>query len=241
MFTGIVERTAKVAALEDRPGRRVITIDVTNDQPLPPWPPAAVGESIALNGVCLTVVATRSRQGGEAVSFDAVPETLERTTLGRLRVGEAVNIERSLRVGDRFGGHYVTGHVDGVATVRSRERQGDQVLFRIDAPAGLLRQILPKGSVAVDGISLTVIDVDSKESWFSFAVIPHTLEWTNLGARAVRSAVNIETDAFGKWVLHAMGLSTGVALPDASASADERLRRLLDAGEHDAPVHPDPI
>jgi riboflavin synthase len=133
-----------------------------------------------------------------------VPETLEKTTLGRLHPGDVVNIERSLRVGDSFGGHYVTGHVDGVSTVAMREVQGDQVLFRISAAQALIRQMLPKGSIAVDGVSLTLVDVDPTANAFSFAAIPHTLARTTLGAAAPGTLVNIETDAFGKWVLHAL-------------------------------------
>jgi riboflavin synthase len=227
MFTGIVERTGRVASLEDRPGRRVIGVSVQDEKGLPAWSPAVLGESIAVSGACLTVVAVRSISGGEMVSFDAVPETLEKTTLGRLRIGDLVNLERSLRAGDRFGGHYVTGHIDGVGTLRARRPEGDQQLFEVQAPPRLIEQIIPKGSIAVDGISLTVVDVDGREGWFSFAVIPHTLSWTNLASKGVGSAVNLETDAFGKWVLHAMGRLRGGA-----PSADDRLRSLLEESGH---------
>lgn len=235
MFTGIIERTAPVAALEDRPGRRVLTIEIREERPFPPWAPTELGESIAINGVCLTVVAARSAPGGERISFDAVPETLGRTTLGEVHVGSRVNLERSLRAGDRFGGHYVTGHVDGIGAVRARRPEGDQVLFQIDAPPGLLREMIPKGSVAVDGVSLTLIDVERGSGWFSFAVIPHTLEWTTLGSKDVRSPVNIETDAFGKWVLHAQRS----AEEGSPSDADSRLKSLLDsAGYGPQPRHP---
>ena len=203
MFTGIVERTARVLSLADRPGGRWIRLRVEDANGLPEWRPAALGESIAVDGVCLTVV-ERASLSGEAVSFDAVPETLQRTTLGDLKVGDEVNVERSLRVGDSFGGHYVTGHVDGVGVVRSRRREGDQVLFEIGLAADLVRQVLPKGSIALDGVSLTVIEVDRTGRWFSFAAIPHTMERTALKNREAGSRVNVETDAFGKWVLHAL-------------------------------------
>jgi riboflavin synthase alpha subunit len=204
MFTGIVERTADVLFLEDRPGGRRVRLRVENREGLPPWRPAALGESIAVDGVCLTVVEAAMLANGGAIAFDAVPETLGRTTLGELKVGDEVNIERSLRVGDSFGGHYVTGHIDGVGTVRSRRPEGDQVLFEIEIPLELTLQVIPKGSVALDGISLTVIDVDRAGRWFSFAAIPHTVERTILKRRRAGSRVNVETDAFGKWVLHAL-------------------------------------
>ena len=239
MFTGIVERTARIARLERRPGGRRITVEVRNEKALPEWVPAAEGESIALSGVCLTVVETKARRGGELVSFEAVPETLERTTLGRLRAGDLVNIERSLKVGDRFGGHYVTGHVDGVGTVRSHRTEGDQVLLWIDAPETLIEQMIPKGSVAVDGISLTLIEVDREASRFSFAAVPYTIARTTLARRTVRSLVNIETDAFGKWVLHATkalgGEEGGKARGGETTkkSMEGRLRQLLETGDRD--------
>lgn len=227
MFTGIVERTARIVALEDRPGRRVVTAEMRAEAPYSDWLPAVLGESVSVNGACLTVVARSPRPRGEAVSFDAVPETLSKTTLGDLRMGDRVNIERSLRAGDRFGGHYVTGHVDGVGRIRSRKPEGDQVVFEVEASAGILAQMLPKGSVAVDGISLTLVDVRRSEGWFSFAVIPHTLRWTVLEHRAVGSRVNVETDAFGKWVLHALELAAG---GEADPARESRLRELLQAG-----------
>ncbi|MGQ9591539.1 MAG: riboflavin synthase [Planctomycetota bacterium] len=232
MFTGIVERTARVSAVEDRPGRRVITVEVDSHGRFPEWSPAQVGESISVSGVCLTVVRTSPRSRGEAVSFDAVPKTLGRTTLGALRAGHTVNIERALRAGDRFGGHYVTGHVDGVGVVRARKREGDQVLFEIAVTAEILREVVPKGSVAVDGVSLTVVDADRAGGRFTFAAIPHTLSWTTLGERAPGDKVNVETDAFAKYVLHALGLAgtpgAWVRPADATGSRDERLRSLIE-------------
>ena len=202
MFTGIIERRGEVVSVEDRPGGREIAIAPLAARDLPPWEPIALGESIAVNGVCLT--AARLRNGGAAVAFDAVPETLSRTTLGKLGRGDQVNLERSLRAGDRLGGHFVYGHVDGLGSVVGRETQGDQVLFRIGAPPDLVAQTIPKGSVAVDGISLTVIDVDRTRNAFTFAAIPHTLEVTTLGRRVPGDSVNLETDPLGKWVLQAL-------------------------------------
>ena len=224
MFTGIVERTAEVLRVAGRGGSRRFVVRVEEEPGLPPWKSVELGESIALDGVCLTAVQVNERRGGEDVAFDVVPETLTRTTFGDSRPGAAVNIERSLAVGDAFGGHYVTGHIDGVGTVRARRPEGGQVLFEITAARRLISQILPKGSIAVDGISLTVIDVDRAAGWFSFAAIPHTLERTNLGRRQAGSRVNLETDAFGKWVSHSLATIVG------EGSRDERLRRLLEAG-----------
>jgi len=204
MFTGIIERTATVSFLADRPGSRLLRLQIDERADLPPWSAVTLGESIAVNGACLTVVEAGNATGSTTVSFEVVPETLHCTALGAVKEGDQVNLERSLAVGDRFGGHYVTGHVDGVAEVHLRRTEGDQVLFQIAPPQKLLREILPKGSVAVDGISLTVIDVDRKAGRFSFAAIPHTMEHTNLRNRDRKSVVNLETDAFGKWVLHAM-------------------------------------
>lgn len=200
MFTGIVERRGRLSGIRERAGGRELIVSPLEGDGLPPWKPAILGESIAVNGVCLT--AARLARGGREVSFEAVPETLSRTTIGRLRPGDLVNLERSLAMGDPLGGHFVTGHVDGVGTIQSRTAEGDQVLFRISAPPEVVRQLIPKGSVAVDGISLTVIDVDAPGGWFSFAAIPHTLSVTTLGLRAMRDPVNLESDAFGKWVLH---------------------------------------
>jgi riboflavin synthase len=210
MFTGLIDRLGKVEAVEDRPGSRLLRVTIPRlagraERPL------ELGESIAVSGVCLTAVEAATRGGEYHAVFEVVPETLRRTTLGGLRAGAEVNIERSLAVGDLLGGHLVTGHIDGMGEVRARRAEGDQVLFEIAAPA-LILQVIPKGSVAVDGISLTVVGVDRKAGSFSFAAIPHTLACTTLKSRAAGSAVNLETDMIGKWVLHAVGeLGNGTA------------------------------
>lgn len=206
MFTGIVERTAVVSRCEKTGGGIALEVRVAGDALLPPWRPVELGESISVSGACLTAVEFTNEEGGGLVSFEVVPESLEKTALGDLEVGRGVNIERSLRVGDSFGGHYVTGHVDGTGTVASIEAQGDQSLFRISVPAAMAGQMLDKGSVCVDGISLTIIEVSREEDWFSFAAIPHTMERTTLGQARVGYRVNVETDAFGKWALHGLGL-----------------------------------
>jgi riboflavin synthase len=203
MFTGIVERLGKVIAVRERAGGgRELSISPLPAGGAPPWKAAVLGESISVSGVCLT--ASRLARGGREVSFDAVPETISRTTLGRLHPGDRVNLERSLAVGDRIGGHFVTGHIDGTGEVLGRDEVGTGVLFRIAAPDPVLSLLIPKGSVAVDGISLTVVEVDRRAGRFSFAAIPHTLKWTTLGERRPGHAVNLEADPLGKYVLHAV-------------------------------------
>ena len=225
MFTGIVERTGVVEVADGSADGLRLGVRIAPVEEFGPWRPVVLGESIAINGTCLTVVEFENPQDDDGVgrvAFDVIPESLEKTALGELRVGDGVNLERSLCVGDELGGHYVTGHIDGVGTVRARRTEGDQELFEITTPAALLRQAIPKGSVSVDGISLTVIDVDRAGGWFSFAAIPHTLERTQLDARVVGSPVHLEMDAFGKWVLHAFD-----SLLEEGAPAAEQIRRLV--------------
>lgn len=211
MFTGIIALEAKVAAVEDRPGSRRISIATAlrpGDRPL------EVGESLAVNGACLTLVEWAGAGASVECSFEAVPETLRLTTLGGLAPGDPVNLERSLAAGDLLGGHFVAGHVDGTGAVRSRRPEGDEVLYEIEVAPDLLRQVVRKGSVTVDGVSLTVVDVDRTLGSFRFAAIPHTLAKTTLRARQPGSLVNIETDLIGKWVLHALderGFGPGAA------------------------------
>jgi riboflavin synthase len=158
----------------------------------------AIGDSVAVNGACLTVVAKQ----GRTFSADASPETLSRTTLGDIRTGSRVNLERALRFGDRLGGHLVTGHVDSLARVVTRERKGNMEVFRFAPESTTLDLLVEKGSVAIDGISLTVNAVD--EEGFSVAIIPHTLSETTLVDFQVGDSVNIETDLIGKYVARLM-------------------------------------
>lgn len=193
MFTGLIEALATVRdVVWDGPGRR-IAIDV-------PWPDrtVALGDSIALNGVCLTVVG----QAGEALEFQAGPETLARSNLGQLRVGDRVNAERALLPTTRLGGHFVQGHVDGVATVADRRREQDWEFVEFRAERSIVRQLVPKGSIALDGVSLTIVTVNS--GLFSVMLIPHTLQNTTLGLREVGAIVNVETDILGKYVFQAI-------------------------------------
>jgi riboflavin synthase len=155
---------------------------------------AKLGDSICTSGCCLSVV----RIDGGRLTFQLGPETLARTTLGRLAAGSPVNLERSMRLADRVGGHLVTGHVDGVGRLESRVQEGDWATCHFAAPTALLDQMASKGSVAIDGVSLTVVDVTS--ATFSVALIPHTLACTTLGSLAAGDGVNLETDLVFKYV-----------------------------------------
>lgn len=189
MFTGLVQLLAEVTAvILEAPGVRfVIAAPEIAAQ-------AKLGDSIAINGCCLTVVEI---EGGR-LAFQAGEETLSRTNLGVLLPGSVVNLETSLRAGDPIGGHYVTGHIDAVATVDARDDDADWCTMWFRTPAAQLAQMASKGSVAVDGISLTLVDVE--EERFSVALIPHTLSVTTLGQRQVGDRVNIETDVLAKYV-----------------------------------------
>ena len=189
MFSGIVEARGTVAELRSEPpGCRLIIRE----------PKIAaqtkVADSISVNGCCLTVIEV----DGATFAFQAGPETLARTDLGDLRPGGFVNLERSLTVGDRLGGHFVTGHIDGVGTLQSREDHGEWSFFWFELPRRLSRQMASKGSVAVDGVSLTI--VDSEPDRFSVALIPYTLAVTTLGPLQVGGKVNLETDVLAKYV-----------------------------------------
>jgi riboflavin synthase len=200
MFSGLIEELGAVVRVEPRgPGCR-LTIDagrLAED--------ARIGDSIAVNGCCLTVISCDDSRLG----FDAGPETLARTNLGQCVTGSRVNLERSLRLGERLGGHLVTGHVDAVGTVDQRIDDRDWSTFWFRVPPALTRQMASKGSVTVDGVSLTLVDVQAER--FCVALIPHTLQVTTLGSRAVGEAVNIETDLLAKYVQQQ--IQAFVALP----------------------------
>lgn len=190
MFTGLVEDVGIVARVE--PGAGTCLIEVR--------PSAlrvdelAIGDSVAIDGVCLTVTA----RGGGHLAVTAVEETLRRTTLGALAAGHAVHLERALRMGDRLGGHLVQGHVDGVATIADRRADGDNLELTFRAPPALLRYVVEKGSIAVDGVSLTVVRADDNS--FAVALIPHTVAVTALGRKEVGGRVNLEVDMIAKYV-----------------------------------------
>ncbi len=197
MFTGIVEALGTVAEVADEPPGKQLVVSA----PIVAAG-AAIGESIALNGCCLTVVVV----SGQALSFQAGPETLARTNLGGLKIGSMVNLERSLKIGDRLSGHFVTGHVDGIGTLAQRRDEGDWCTCWFAAPPALTTQMASKGSVAIDGVSLTLVDVGPER--FSVALIPHTLAMTTLGRLVVGDRVNLETDLLAKYAQRQLGGGT---------------------------------
>jgi riboflavin synthase len=189
MFTGLVEVLGTVQRVEaDGSGRHLIVAAPTLAAEL------ALGESVAVNGACLTVV----EQTATSCRFQAGPETLRRTNLGELVSGDRVNLERSLRLGDRLGGHLVQGHVDGLGRIAERVRQGEWELVWFSTGPELTAQMVSKGSIAVDGVSLTLVDVTAER--FSVALIPHTLAQTTLGLKSAGARVNLETDLLAKYV-----------------------------------------
>jgi riboflavin synthase len=189
MFSGLVEATAKIDSLLEEPGG----VRVVLERP-PEFTDVQLGDSIAIQGCCLTVVELVDGR----LSFQAGRETLSRTSLGELNAGDQVNCERSLRLGDRLGGHLVTGHIDGQGVLVSRADDAAWSTMVFGAPAALLRQMASKGSVAIDGVSLTLVQVTNQT--FSVALIPHTLQHTTLGALKIGQSVNLETDLLAKYV-----------------------------------------
>jgi riboflavin synthase len=189
VFTGIVRELGVVAAIG--PEQDGLRLEVEAPETARE---AAVGDSISVGGCCLTAVTV----GGGRIAFDAVPETLARTSLGALAPGARVNLEPALRAGEQLGGHYVQGHVDGVGTVRSVEPEGAGRRVWVDVPPGLLGYVAEKGSVAVDGTSLTVAALDGRG--FAVALVPHTLAVTTLGELEPGAGVNVETDVLAKYV-----------------------------------------
>lgn len=201
MFTGIVEEVGRIVSVQRRSQSAVLTIrgpKVTSD--------VAIGDSIAVNGVCLTVTSLR----GDLFTADVSAETMRRTTLDRATSGSQVNLERAMRMGDRFGGHIVQGHVDAVGTVRGLTPEGDSIRFAIDAPPEVMRYVIEKGSIAVDGVSLTVAGLDERGFWI--ALIPQTLKDTTLGRMRPGARVNLEADMFAKYVERFLSLKEGVSL-----------------------------
>jgi riboflavin synthase len=189
MFTGLVEAIGIVDAVRpEGPGLRLLlrAAEIASGTKL--------GDSIAVNGCCLTVV----EKTGEILGFDAGSETLSRTNLGKLLPGSRVNLERSLKVGDRLGGHYVSGHIDALGTLERVKEEHPWAFYWFRVPPDLSRQMARKASIAVDGVSLTLVDVEP--GLFSVALIPHTLEATTLGKLIPGDAVNIETDILAKYV-----------------------------------------
>lgn len=187
MFTGIVEELGTVKGLRQKGALGCLEIKAETT-----CRDAKIGDSISVNGVCLTIV----HLADKTFSFQAMPETIQNTTLKKTKVGAKVNLERALKVGDRMGGHFVTGHVDCLGVIRSKRISRGNTELRIGVPSKFLKYLISKGSVAVDGISLTIADV--KGGGFSVCVIPHTLKNTTLGFKTASELVNIEFDLLAK-------------------------------------------
>ena len=189
MFTGLIEDVGKIAGLRFHKGSAVMTVKTQLAVRA-----MALGASIAVSGACLTVV----KKGKNAFTVDVSPETLRRTSLATLTIGSLVNLEQPMRLQDRLGGHLVTGHVDGIGSIAGIEKEDDFTVFTFRVPTALASFLVSKGSVALDGVSLTVNQCERER--FSVAIIPFTLQHTNLRVRRVGDKVNIETDLIGKYV-----------------------------------------
>lgn len=216
MFTGLIESEGIVTRIE-RAGTgahlEVYAPEFGRDM--------AIGDSIAVDGACLTVL--KFIRG--AFIADVSEETLRRTTLGGLRQGSKVNLERALRMSDRLGGHLVTGHVDGVGKLAMRQPAGNSTVYRFTAPGELTRYLVPKGSIAVEGISLTISEVRGDS--FAVAVIPHTEQSTTLGEKPLGAPVNLETDVIGKYVERFLSLYSGGQGPEAPPAGRRGLGDML--------------
>lgn len=208
MFTGIIEETGKIISVGA--GRIAVQAGKVLEG-------TKIGDSIAVNGVCLTVTTMTSSE----FTADVMPETLSRTNLGSLGKGTCVNLERAMAADGRFGGHIVSGHIDGTGTVSRLEKDGNAVWVYIAAPGSILNLVIEKGSIAIDGISLTVAKVNAVE--FAVSVIPHTGEETTLLGKKAGDMVNLENDVIGKYVQKLMGLGRA----DGSSSQAERDEKLL--------------
>jgi len=191
MFTGIITSVGRIATTEPCAAGQRITVDAA-------WrdPEFVLGESIAIDGACMTVVSFEDTR----FSVEVSSESLACTTLGNRNPGDRVNLERALQVGDRLGGHFVSGHVDGLGHLASRQASGDCVAMAFQVPRKLLPYIIHKGSITIDGISLTVNDIDDTKSSLTVMIVPHTLAETSLGDRSPNEAVNLEVDMLGKYV-----------------------------------------
>jgi riboflavin synthase len=189
MFSGIVEEMGAITVLRKTlAGTRLTILASTVMGDL------KIGDSVSVNGICLTVVSRSERD----FSVEVSPETLSVTTLGSVTTGTPVNLERAMKLNERIGGHLVAGHVDGVGVIRSRHQEANAIMLTIEAPSNILRYCVVKGSVTVDGISLTISDVS--DNGFSVAIIPHTAKVTTLGLKQINDKVNLESDLIGKYV-----------------------------------------
>lgn len=189
MFTGLILEMGEITSVKRRSGGAVLSLRADESAST-----AKLGDSISVNGVCLTVISKNNNM----LSFDLSDETLQSTNLGSLKTGSSINLEPSLRPDSKIGGHFVTGHVDAVGSIRSKVNTGDMLKIEIEAPEKVTRFLVEKGSVAVDGISLTVVDVLSNS--FTIVIIPHTAKLTTIGFKGVGDTVNLESDILGKYV-----------------------------------------
>ena len=218
MFTGIIEDLGTVAAIKRSPTGAVLTIRTAL-----PLARVTLGESIAINGACMTVTA----KGRGSFAMDISAESLRRTTLGELKPGDRVNLERCLTLGKLIGGHLVSGHVDGVGRIVSIKPEGDSRLYTFEVPAAQARYLVEKGSVAIDGISLTVFGIRGRR--FSVALIPHTLKLTTLGFKRPGDAVNVESDMLVKYVERILGSVPGAHSANGGKRAATKARAAIGA------------
>ena len=216
MFTGIIEEMGAITVLKKTLAGTRLTIlasAVMGD--------LKIGDSVSVDGICLTVVSRSERD----FSVEVSPETLSVTTLGNFAVGLPVNLERAMRLNERIGGHLVAGHVDGVGVIRSRHQDSNAIVFTIGAPPEILRYCVAKGSITVDGISLTINDVSEKG--FSVAIIPHTAKATTIGLKQVNDPVNLESDLIGKYIERLLQERGQISKPTISIDKDYLQKRGL--------------
>lgn len=190
MFTGIIAAIGKIEVVQPKGGDLRLQVATENLD----LSDVSLGDSVAVNGVCLTVVDISNA----TLSFDVSRESLERTSLGNVESGSAINLEKALAVGDRLGGHFVSGHVDGLGKVVSKQESARSVIFRIEVPAGLERYIAEKGSICIDGTSLTVNNV--ADNWFEVNIIPHTMQETIMSSYSVGTKINLEVDLIARYL-----------------------------------------
>lgn len=216
MFSGIVEEMGAITVLKKTlAGTRLTILASTVMGDL------KIGDSVSVNGICLTVVSRSERD----FSVEVSPETLSVTTLGSVTTGTPVNLERAMRLNERIGGHLVAGHVDGVGVIRNRHQEANAIMLTIEAPSNILRYCVVKGSVTVDGISLTINDVN--DHGFSVAIIPHTAKVTTLGLKQVNDRVNLESDLIGKYVERLLQERSQLPKPTISIDKDYLQKRGL--------------
>ena len=209
MFTGLVEAVGTLVEVQgSSPRRLVIRSELPTSE-------VALGDSVAINGCCLTVVS----KGSDTLAFEAATETLSVTTLGGLTAGRRVHLERALRVGDRLDGHLVAGHVDGIGVLRAREQRGSALYLGVEAPESVSRLTVDRGSITLDGVSLTVTEVRERVIWVG--LIPHTLSWTALGELKIGDSLNLEADMIARYVAK---LLAGTESPQASGLTVEYLK-----------------